>query len=78
MPAYGSDGGPLTHDQTYEQLHKIVSASQTEGAAVGILTSDNRNTWAKVYKRLQKGKIYCSSALDSNITASFLEELLGS
>jgi len=54
MPAYGSDGGPLTHDQTYEQLHKIVSASQTEGAAVGILTSDNRNTWAKVYKRLQK------------------------
>jgi hypothetical protein len=37
------------------QLKAVVNASQKPAEAVGILTSEHRDTWAKVYSDLVKG-----------------------
>jgi hypothetical protein len=36
-------------------LKAVVNASQKPAEAVGILTSEHRDTWAKVYSDLMKG-----------------------
>lgn len=52
---YSGDGHPLTVRQLEDQLHKIVNASSKQETAVGILTSDARNSWGKAYQELSKG-----------------------
>jgi len=51
---YGSDGKPLGEMQIHKLLSKIVANSQDEGPAVGVLTTGNRNTWAKTHASLLK------------------------
>lgn len=48
---------PLSERQIFEQLTKIVSLASTKTAAVGILSSDNRDKWASSYAQLIKGKL---------------------
>ena len=54
MDMYGADGRPLNEKQIHKLLSKIVSKSQTEGPAVGILTSGHRNNWYNSHKQLVK------------------------
>ena len=53
---YGEDKKPLNTEQLYKQLKAIVEMSNKPEMPVGILTSENRNKWSQVYKRLMKGK----------------------
>lgn len=57
LDVYNSDGTPLTVDQLYIQLEKIWNSSlQTNKEPIGILTSQDRNTWGKAYNNLIKDK----------------------
>ena len=52
-----SYGDPITVKQIEAQLQKIVYDSRDSGKAVGILTTEHRNTWAELYKELAIGNI---------------------
>ncbi|XP_031433194.1 carnitine O-acetyltransferase isoform X2 [Clupea harengus] len=57
LDVYNSDGTPLTVDQIYLQLEKIWNSSlQTNKEPIGILTSQDRNTWGKAYNTLIKDR----------------------
>ncbi|XP_076139756.1 carnitine O-acetyltransferase isoform X1 [Alosa pseudoharengus] len=57
LDVYNSDGTPLTVDQIYIQLEKIWNSSlQTNKEPIGILTTQDRNTWAKAYNTLIKDR----------------------
>uniref|UniRef100_A0A8C7U8P4 Carnitine O-acetyltransferase n=1 Tax=Oncorhynchus mykiss TaxID=8022 RepID=A0A8C7U8P4_ONCMY len=57
LDVYNSDGTPLTVDQLYMQLEKVWSSSlQTNKEPIGILTSNQRNSWGKAYNNLIKDK----------------------
>uniref|UniRef100_A0A8C4IX60 Choline/carnitine acyltransferase domain-containing protein n=2 Tax=Dicentrarchus labrax TaxID=13489 RepID=A0A8C4IX60_DICLA len=57
MDAYNSDGMPLTTDQLYVQLKRIRNSSlETNTDPVGILTTQHRDIWFKVYTNLIKDK----------------------
>lgn len=47
-----NNGKPLTADSIASQLEQVISQSQKAGIPVGLLTSDDRDTWARVYKDL--------------------------
>ncbi|XP_069121980.1 carnitine O-acetyltransferase-like [Argopecten irradians] len=53
---YGSDGQPLSEAQIYRQLKNLVQDSEQVSPPVGILTTENRSTWAKAYTELAKDK----------------------
>ncbi|XP_072015159.1 carnitine O-acetyltransferase-like isoform X2 [Amphiura filiformis] len=48
------EGVPLTLSQLYSQLKFVLEASTQPEIPVGLLTTAHRNTWGKVYKRLNK------------------------
>lgn len=54
---YGSDGQPLSEAQIYRQLKNLVQDSEQVSPPVGILTTENRSTWAKAYTELAKDKV---------------------
>lgn len=55
---WGEDGVQLSEDQIVQQLKKVIEQSSSpNGKGIGILTSDNRNNWAKAYQQLVKGII---------------------
>lgn len=54
MEAYGKDHRPLSINQILIQLKQVVDQSQKPSVPVGILTTENRNTWAKAYNHLNK------------------------
>ncbi|KAK0146477.1 Carnitine O-acetyltransferase [Merluccius polli] len=55
LDVYNSDGTPLSVDQLHHQLEQICNSSpQTNEEPVGILTSQHRNVWGKVYLDLIK------------------------
>lgn len=56
LECYGSDNQPLGTEQIYEQLKNIVNQSNEPDVPVGLLTTENRNKWAKAYELLAKGK----------------------
>ncbi|KAM7390865.1 hypothetical protein PAMA_008859 [Pampus argenteus] len=50
LDVYNSEGTPLTVDQLFIQLQRICNASlQTNMEPVGILTTQNRDSWNKTY-----------------------------
>lgn len=53
---YGSDCQPLSEAQIYRQLKNLVQDSEQVTPPVGILTTENRSTWAKAYTELAKDK----------------------
>lgn len=48
------DGKPYSLDDLYAQLKYIVMATPMPAIPVGILTSEHRNTWGKLYKKMKK------------------------
>ncbi|XP_022123060.2 carnitine O-acetyltransferase isoform X1 [Pieris rapae] len=55
LDLWGSDDKRLSCDQIVEGLKKIVASSASPAKdAVGILTSENRDNWAKAYELLSK------------------------
>ncbi|CAH1785909.1 unnamed protein product, partial [Owenia fusiformis] len=56
MDLYGHDWKPLNMEQLFKQLQLIVERSQKRCLPLGILTAENRNTWAKAYNRLMRDK----------------------
>ncbi|XP_061163747.1 carnitine O-acetyltransferase-like isoform X2 [Saccostrea echinata] len=56
LEAYGSNNQALSTDQLYEQLKYIVYQSKAPEVPIGLLTTENRNKWAKSYELLLKDK----------------------
>ncbi|KAK3527286.1 hypothetical protein QTP86_018602 [Hemibagrus guttatus] len=55
LNVYNSDGTLLTVDQLYIQLERICNSSlQANEEPIGILTSNDRNSWGKAYANLIK------------------------
>jgi Choline/Carnitine o-acyltransferase. len=52
---FDSRGEIISSSKLLEHLKKVVEASQKPAEAVGILTSEHRDTWAEVYSELVKG-----------------------
>jgi carnitine O-acetyltransferase len=52
---YDSHGEIISSGRLLGQLKAVVEASQKPAEAVGILTSEHRDTWAEVYSELVKG-----------------------
>lgn len=64
LDVYNTDGTPLTTDQLCIQLERICDSSQQAAEEpVGILTSQHRDSWGKVYTKLISGELTrCFSA----------------
>uniref|UniRef100_A0A674MJW6 Carnitine O-acetyltransferase a n=1 Tax=Takifugu rubripes TaxID=31033 RepID=A0A674MJW6_TAKRU len=57
LDVYNTDGTPLTTDQLCVQLERICDSSQQAAEEpVGILTSQHRDSWGKVYTKLISDK----------------------
>ncbi|CAI9714907.1 carnitine O-acetyltransferase-like isoform X1 [Octopus vulgaris] len=56
LQVFGKKNKPLNAEQIYKQLKTIKSESKHSTSPVGILTSENRNAWAKIHKKLMKDK----------------------
>uniref|UniRef100_A0A667XEN8 Carnitine O-acetyltransferase n=1 Tax=Myripristis murdjan TaxID=586833 RepID=A0A667XEN8_9TELE len=55
LDVYNSDKTPLTEEQLYTQLERILDLSlQTNKEPIGILTTQHRNSWGKAYINLIK------------------------
>lgn len=53
---WGSDNKKLSEDQIVQALKKVIELSKSPSSeAIGVLTSDNRDNWAKAYQALSKG-----------------------
>ncbi|XP_039762865.1 carnitine O-acetyltransferase-like isoform X1 [Pararge aegeria] len=62
---WGSDGKRLNVDQIAEVLKKVVDLSMAPSSnPIGILTSENRDAWAKAYQILSKDKVNRDSLKD--------------
>ena len=57
VPIYGKDNQPLHVSQIRAQLDAVAKLGTTQGPPLGLFTIENRNTWAKVYKKLCKGMV---------------------
>ncbi|XP_050360681.1 carnitine O-acetyltransferase-like isoform X2 [Nymphalis io] len=70
---WGNDGKRLNEDQIAQILKKVVdSSSSTASDAIGILTSENRDNWAKAYQLLSKDKVNRDSLLDVETSLAVL------
>lgn len=58
VPVYAQDGTILGQNQLQEQIKECIATAskQTNALKVGVLTSDNRDNWAKAYQQLIKDK----------------------
>ncbi|KAI0233419.1 Carnitine O-acetyltransferase [Lamellibrachia satsuma] len=57
VDVYGKNGEQLSRDQLYQQLCWVVEQSHTQAPPVGLLTADDRDTWAHVFKILQTDQV---------------------
>eukprot|EP00058_Branchiostoma_floridae_P008199 XP_002593687.1 hypothetical protein BRAFLDRAFT_107668 [Branchiostoma floridae] len=56
LDVYDNNWKPLSQDLIHAQLQRVVCQSKDPGMPVGILTTENRDTWGRVYKALKKDK----------------------
>ncbi|KPJ15173.1 Carnitine O-acetyltransferase [Papilio machaon] len=55
---WGNDNKKLSEDQIVQALKKVIELSKSPATeAIGVLTSDNRDNWAKAYQALSKDKV---------------------
>ena len=56
MDVYNENGRPLSTLQLYNHLQNIVNQSATPAdVQLGIMTTEHRDTWAKVFKLISQG-----------------------
>lgn len=56
VDVWGSDNKRLNENQIVEALQKVMDqSSEATSDCVGVLTSENRDNWAKAYQLLSKG-----------------------
>ncbi|KAJ0181787.1 hypothetical protein K1T71_002509 [Dendrolimus kikuchii] len=62
---WGEDNVMLNEDQIVDQLKKVIDMSATStDSSIGVLTSDNRDNWAKAYNLLTQDNTNRASLLD--------------
>ncbi|CAH2066599.1 unnamed protein product, partial [Iphiclides podalirius] len=62
---WGDDNKRLNQDQIVHALKKVIELSKTPtNDAIGVLTSDSRDNWAKAYQALSKDEVNRQSLLD--------------
>ncbi|XP_067001484.2 carnitine O-acetyltransferase isoform X2 [Anabrus simplex] len=54
VPVLGNKMETLSEEQVVTQLCEVMSSSPPPSPPVGVLTTENRNTWGKAYKALTK------------------------
>lgn len=56
VPVYAQDGSILGENQLQDQIRECIEAAPTQqnSAKIGVLTTDNRDNWAKAYRELLK------------------------
>lgn len=54
LTIYYDDGSILSIEDLYDNLLAVVESSLEREAPVGILTAENRDTWAECYQILEK------------------------
>ncbi|XP_045510869.1 carnitine O-acetyltransferase-like isoform X1 [Colias croceus] len=65
LDLWGSDNKRLNREQIVKGLKKIIDSSQSRtDDAIGVLTSENRDTWAKAYELLSKDETNRNSLAD--------------
>lgn len=64
LEVYANDGSVISEDQILRCLKDIVSQSAEKTVPVGILTSQKRDVWGKVYKELMKDEKNLKSVHD--------------
>ncbi|CAH2104729.1 unnamed protein product [Euphydryas editha] len=70
---WGNDGKRLNEDQIVQILKKVVDSSPSPATdPIGILTSENRDTWAKAYQLLSKEQVNRESLLDVETSLAVL------
>ncbi|XP_038045797.1 carnitine O-acetyltransferase-like [Patiria miniata] len=57
LVVYDSQGKPLPISEIHSKLKEIVAASPFPAEPVNILTSEHRNTWGKIFKKMSKDKV---------------------
>ncbi|XP_071802328.1 carnitine O-acetyltransferase-like isoform X1 [Asterias amurensis] len=57
LDVYDSNRKPLPLTELHSQLKRIVSESPFPAIPINILTSEHRNVWGKIYKKMSKDKI---------------------
>ncbi|XP_060802455.1 carnitine O-acetyltransferase isoform X2 [Amyelois transitella] len=80
LDLWGNDKVILSEEQIVQQLQKIIELSkESTDVAVGILTSENRDTWAEAYRLLSKEKVNKDSLADveKSIAVLCLDEPVG-
>ncbi|XP_052756862.1 carnitine O-acetyltransferase-like isoform X2 [Galleria mellonella] len=62
---WGADNVVLSEDQIVQQLKQVIELSKTPtDNAIGVLTSENRDAWAKAYQLLTKDQVNRESLAD--------------
>ena len=54
LDVYDTQGNPLSVDDLYHQLNKIKMDSTEAGVPLGVMTTEHRDTWGKVYTELSQ------------------------
>ncbi|KAG8199407.1 hypothetical protein JTE90_000275 [Oedothorax gibbosus] len=72
VDVYGDDGKPLNESQLLAQLQSVVAQSSIEKSPIGVLTTLDRDSWAKAYKRLRKYDYQNKESIKSIQKAIFL------
>lgn len=61
MEVLGENNKALSEKQLCLQLQSVIKESASSGPEIGVLTTENRDTWGKVYHELIKGLLsFCS------------------
>ena len=69
LDVYGTDGRVLNIEQLFEQLKRVASQSGEPAPGLGVMTTEDRDQWGKIYTELLQGNGFHSS--------SFLPQDLG-
>ncbi|KAI8518296.1 hypothetical protein Bbelb_043130 [Branchiostoma belcheri] len=74
LDVYDTNWKPLSADLIHAQLQRVVCQSEHPCVPVGILTTENRDTWGRVYKALRKANKLFLEAVKRSIFMLCLDQ----